>query len=86
MQDGHSYLIEMATGFRYIVQVDKCDGEVIYCSRCVWVATTGNRTHEFLAKGPSDMSEIEDMGPGAQHRMAALVSVFPWNHPIPATH
>lgn len=84
MKDGMNYLIEMATGFRYIVHLDKDDGENLHCSECVWVATTGCRVHQFMETGPTAESEIEKMGP-CLHNKAALVSAFNWGLEIPKT-
>jgi hypothetical protein len=77
------WLIEMATSFRYIVNITKDDGEQIECSDCFWVAETGNRINEMLSGGLHSSAEVEDMGPGSIHRKSALISAFRWNHPIP---
>jgi hypothetical protein len=78
------WLIEMATGMRYVCHVTTVQDDVIYFDECAWIATTGVRVSKMIEDGIAKETEVEAMTPGG-HNRGAMISFWRWPHEMPKT-
>lgn len=77
-----TWLIQVATGMQYVVNVTTMQDDMIHFNACAWVAYTGRRLGQFLREGPDQNTEIEICTPGGFNR-GAMVGFWRWPHEMP---